>query len=119
VSSPGPDAERRHPRSATAVRSAPRCTLEGPAVVAELLQVEPGTEGGIGAGEDEHVHVVAPVGLAHQALQRANELARQGVARLGPVQRDEGDPLGHLEERDLWHDGWHDGWCAGFGSVSG
>ena len=33
---------------------------------AELLQVEARAERGIGAGEDDHVDVVAPVGLAKQ-----------------------------------------------------
>ncbi len=64
----------------------------------ELLQVEAGAEGRIGAGEDHDVDVVATVGLAHQLGQQAQHLRRQRVACLGPVQRDGGDPLRHLEQ---------------------
>ena len=40
----------------------------------ELLQVEAGAEGGIGAGEDHDVDVVATVGFAHELGQQAQHL---------------------------------------------
>jgi hypothetical protein len=78
-------------------RASGRGALERSAVGAELFQVEPGAEGGIGTGEDEHVDVVAALGLSDDDGERHDELARQRVARLGPVEGDGGDAVGHIE----------------------
>jgi hypothetical protein len=78
-------------------------TLEDPTVSSELLQVEAGTEGGIGTGEDEDVDVVTDVGLTDESSECLYELRRHGVSGLGTIESDGGDPVGHFEENDVRH----------------
>jgi hypothetical protein len=73
------------------------------AVAAELLQVEAGTEGGVGARKDEDVDVDAAVGFSDQASEGVDELDRHGVAGVGPVEGDGGHPVRHLEQDDVGH----------------
>ena len=68
--------------------------LQGAA--AEFLQVESGTEGGIGAGEDDHVAGIVSVRLADRVAQVFDQGAGHGVARLRPVERHGGDAIGHF-----------------------
>ena len=90
--------------------SGPRRSVGGAAIelspvrdLTELLQVDAGGEGGIGAGEDEHVDVVALVAFGDDARQDAQDLGRQRVARLRPVQGDRRDAIGDVDEHDFAH----------------
>ena len=69
----------------------------------QLLQVEPGAEGGIGAREDDGGDVVAPVELEERGGERLAQLAVQRVACVGSVERDGGDVVGHLHEDQVGH----------------
>ena len=46
-----------------------------------------------GAGNDEHADVVVGIGLGHRLLDVAAQLDRERVEIVGPVQRQDGDPL--------------------------
>ena len=60
-----------------------------------LLEVDAGAERRVGPGEDDHVDPVVGLGLEEVAGQQAEDLGVQGVAGLGPVDGDRGDPVGH------------------------
>ena len=68
---------------------------------AELLEIDPGAERGIGAGEDDHVDgVVGFEGVDHLGdppLERGVE----GVALVGPVEGHDGHPLGDVDQDDV------------------
>ncbi len=56
---------------------------------AHALDVAAAAEGGAGAGDQDGADVRVLAALADLAAQRRGELVRHGVARLGPVQRDQ------------------------------
>ena len=70
----------------------------GPVLAGQVLEVDAGAKGGIGAGQDHAADVVALVELGHGTAQLAVQLARNGVAGLGTVQRHRGHSIGHLDQ---------------------
>ena len=78
---------------------------EGRTPGAQLLEVQPGAERGIGAGEDQHADVVVRVGVTHRGPQGPDQVARQGVAGVRAVEGDRGDAAVHLGQDDVGHVG--------------
>jgi hypothetical protein len=67
---------------------------------AEFLQVDARAERRVGAGEDHHVDGVVGVALLDRGRQRLAHRAVERVARLGPVQRNDRDPVGDVDQDD-------------------
>ena len=64
----------------------------------QRLEVHAGAERGIRPGQDHAADVVAPVELDDRRVELPVELGRDGVPRLGPVQRDRRHTLGDLDQ---------------------
>ena len=96
-----PDDRLADERERTALLRRPVVVAEGldrrSGARAQLLEVEPGAERGVGAGEDDDVDPVVAVEVADRAVERGAELAVERVARLRAVQGHGGDPVGDVE----------------------
>ena len=69
------------------------------AVVAADALVATGAEGLVArTGEDDHADAGVVAGPVERVLQLEQRLRPEGVAHLGPVDRDLGDPLGGVVE---------------------
>jgi hypothetical protein len=67
----------------------------------QLLEVDPGREGGVGAGEDHHVDLGVGLEAGDGERQLALHLAVERVAGMGPVDRDGGDPVLDVDQHDI------------------
>jgi hypothetical protein len=68
---------------------------------AQLLEVEAGAEGRVGARQDDDVDPVVGLEVVHGRVQRPAQGPVEGVAGLGPVQRHRGDTVRDVEGEDV------------------
>ena len=79
------------------------CTAEVASSVAQFLEVKSSTEGGVGACEDEDVHIVVGIGLLHELWKKLQNLAAQGVTGCRAIESNGGDAVAHLVENHVGH----------------
>ena len=70
---------------------------------AELLEVDPGAEGGVGAGEDHHVDVDVALELGDDLRKPTPDRPVERVARFGPVERDRRHAVVHVDQHHIAH----------------
>jgi hypothetical protein len=74
--------------------------MSGSWVVAEFLEVQPRTEDGVGAGEDDDVDRVVGLRLVQRRVELRPQVQGQGVAGLRAIQGQRADPVGGVDQQD-------------------
>ena len=68
--------------------------------IAHLLQIEAGTEGAAGAGEDDHANFFVVVEVKGGPGEKVAQLLGEGVQHARAVQREGGDALGLFDQQN-------------------
>ena len=120
----GRDDRRGHPRGLRDARFGPVAREVGLAFERRLLEVDAGAEGRIGPGQHDGVDPRLCIGVQEGRVERADQLAVQRVARLGPVHPEHPHGARVLDEHAVGHEPatpelvWRSGTESTFGLQS-